>query len=102
MTKKTEAGTLKVYHRCAGCGRKSEFVNSGRFRVNANGNRIDVWLIYRCKKCKHTWNLTVYERIRPQKIPPELYEAFLDNDPETAARFGNDADFLKRNNAEMN
>ncbi|HAH17569.1 MAG TPA: hypothetical protein DCL29_00905 [Eubacterium sp.] len=31
-----------------------EFVNSKRFRVNANGNSVDVWLIYRCKKCKHS------------------------------------------------
>ncbi len=43
---------IKVYHRCGGCGKKQEFVNSGKFRVNANGNRVDVWLIYRCKKCK--------------------------------------------------
>ncbi len=51
---------IKVYHRCGGCGKKQEFINSGKFRVNANGNRVDIWLIYRCKKCKHTWNLAVY------------------------------------------
>ena len=80
---------------------KQEFVNSGRFRVNANGNRIDVWLIYRCAKCKHSWNLTIYERKKPGKIPAEEYELFLENDEELALKYGNDMGFLKRNNAEF-
>lgn len=94
--------SVRVYHRCGGCGKRQEFVNSGCFRVNANGSRIDVWLIYRCKKCKHSWNLTVFERVSPSKIPPDLYALFLENDEQTAARYGNDAAFLKRNHAEMN
>ena len=51
--------SFRIYHRCGGCGKKQEFENSKRFRVNANGNLVDVWLIYRCKKCKHSWNLTI-------------------------------------------
>ena len=98
---KSEIHAAKVFHRCGGCGKKQEFINSGKFRVNANGNCVDVWLIYRCKKCKHTWNLTVYERISPKKIPKELYEKFLSNDEETAYAYGNHIDFLKRNNAEF-
>lgn len=93
--------TVKVYHRCGGCGKKQEFVNSGKFRVNANGNAVDVWLIYRCKKCKHSWNLTIFERIKPRKIPQEVYELFLDNDEEYAIQYGNNIDFLKKNNAEF-
>ena len=98
---KTEINTIRVFHRCGGCGQKQEFVNSGKFRVNANGNSVDVWLIYRCKKCKHSWNLTIYERIRPKNIPKDLYELFLGNDEETAYQYGNNIDFLKRNNAEL-
>ena len=93
--------TRKVYHRCGGCGKKQELVNSGRFRVNANGNNVDVWLIYRCKKCKHSWNLTIYERTKPKKIPQELYDLFLCNDEAVAQAYGNDIDFLKRNGAEL-
>lgn len=78
-----------------------EFINSGKFRVNANGNRVNVWLIYRCKKCKHSWNLTIYERIKPSKIQQEDYELFMENDYELALKYGNDIDFLKRNNAEF-
>lgn len=97
----SEISTRCVLHRCGGCGKKMEFVNSGKFRVNANGNCVDVWLIYRCKKCKHSWNLTIYERTKPAKIPHELYELFLTNDEDTAYVYGNNIDFLKRNNAEL-
>lgn len=92
---------IKVYHRCGGCGKKQEFLNSGKFRVNANGNRVDVWLIYRCKKCKHSWNLTIYERRKPSKISSEEYELFMENDFVLANQYGNDIEFLKRNNAEL-
>ena len=93
--------SVRIFHRCGGCGKKQVFINSGKFRVNANGNRVDVWLIYRCKKCKHSWNLTIYERMRPSKINKEEYELFMENDYELALKYGNDIDFLKRNNAEF-
>ncbi len=96
-----KANGIRVYRRCGGCGKKQEFLNSGKFRVNANGNSVDVLLIYRCKKCKHSWNLTIFERTKPGKIPAELFEAFQLNDPETAAAYGWDLDFLKKNNAQF-
>lgn len=92
---------LRVYHRCGGCGKKQEFVNSGKFRVHANGNRVDVWLIYRCKKCKHSWNLEIFERTKPAAIDAELFARFQDNDLDLASQYGKDVDFLKRNHAEF-
>ena len=93
--------SFRIYHRCAGCGKKQEFVNSKKFRVNANGSLVDVWLIYRCKKCKHSWNLTIYERTRPHRIPEDLFEAFQNNDEETALSYGVSVEFLKKNKAEI-
>ncbi len=90
-----------VLHRCGGCGKKQPFVNTGKFRVNANGSRLDVWLIFRCSKCKHSWNLTVYERKSPSRIPPEEYQKFLENDWDLACRYGSDPAFLRRNHAEI-
>ena len=90
-----------MYLRCGGCGKKQEFINSCKFRVNANGKSVDVWLIYRCKKCKHSKNLTIYDRMRPGKIPEELFESFMNNDMETALKYGRNIDFLKKNNAEF-
>ena len=99
--KASENPDIKVYFRCGGCGKKQEFMNSCKFRVNANGKSVDVWLIYRCKKCGHSKNLTIYERTRPGKIPADLYECFVCNDMETALEYGRNIGFLKRNNAEF-
>ena len=93
--------TIKVWHRCSGCGKKKIFVNTGKFRVNANGNRVDVWLIYQCEKCKHTLNLTVYERKRPGQLSAEEYQLLMDNDEGLAISCGNDRGFLKRNKMEI-
>ncbi len=91
----------RVRYRCSGCRKKMEFVNTGKFRVNANGNCVDVWLIYQCIKCKHTRNLTIYERMKPDRIPQEEYQLFLENDEGLAAEYGNDISFLKRNKVEL-
>lgn len=94
----TNQREYQVIHKCARCGRKMTFISTRRFRVNANKNRLDVWLIYQCKKCKHTLNIPIYERTAPQKIPGELYEGFLANDGELAVRYASDAALFKRKN----
>ena len=91
----------KIIHKCAHCGKKMTFISTRRFRVNANKSKLDVWLIYQCKKCKHTLNIPIYERVSPQKLPRELYEGFLSNDEELAIRYGADAGFLKSKNFQI-
>ncbi len=88
----------QVIHKCGHCGRKMVFITTRRFRVNANKNKLDIWLIYQCKKCKHTLNIPIYERVSPQKIPKELYERFLENDEELAIRYGCDTALFKSKN----
>ncbi len=88
----------RVVHKCGHCGKKMTFISTRRFRVNANKNKLDVWLIYQCKKCKHTLNIPIYERVSPQKIPKELYEGFLANDEELALRYAADPALFKSKN----
>lgn len=91
----------QIIKNCSKCGCKSQFINTGNFRVNANGNCIDVWLIYHCHKCKTTYNLTIYERIQPSKLSRDEYEQYLSNDWELAMAWGFNSDLLRKNKAEV-
>jgi Uncharacterized protein conserved in bacteria len=94
-------GSLSIIRNCSGCGGKSTFVNSSCFRINANGNCLDVWLIYQCNKCRHTYNLPIYERVKPHNIKPVEYLKLLGNDPELAYEYGNNTVFMQKNKAEV-
>jgi hypothetical protein len=91
----------KILRKCGKCGCKKNYINTKRFRVNANGNRVDIWLIYQCEKCKHTYNLPIYERIRPSAIEKDEYERFLANDEELAEIYGKDKSIFAKNKAEI-
>jgi len=90
----------EVLRACKKCGAKTAHLSSGLFRVNARKKSLDIWLIYRCARCKTTWNLPVFSRIGPKSIPGELLEDFLKNDPALALRCGLDMNLLRRNGAE--
>lgn len=94
--------SFEIIHACAGCGKKQSFINTKRFRVNANGNRLDVWLIYQCKKCKHTLNIPIFERIDKNKIEKDKYELFLENDEILAEKYGMNLNFLRTSHFEAN
>ena len=93
--------SLSIIRNCSGCGKKSSFKNSMKFRVNANGNRLDVWLIYQCEKCKHTYNLAIYERAKVSSLPKNEYQCFLSNDEQLAEMYGRDYQLFKKNRAEI-
>ena len=93
--------SLSVIRNCSGCGKKSYFINTKRFRVNANGNRLDVWLIYQCENCKHTYNLAIYERAKVSSLPEKEYQRFLSNDEQLAEMYGRNHQLFKKNKAEI-
>lgn len=93
--------SFKVIRKCSGCGAKTYFKNTGKFRVNANGNKLDIWLIYQCEKCKHTFNLTIYERKKPSSISSNEYESFLSNDEDLAKTCGTNLQLFRQNQAEV-
>lgn len=90
----------RVKRNCSKCNGKREFINSGKFRVNANGRVIDVWLIFRCETCGTAWNMTVYERKAADALNQEEYLGFLRNDAYLAGKYGRDSGVFARNRAE--
>ena len=77
--------------RCARCDDVRTFVSSEKFRINAQGRRLDVWLIYRCHHCDYTYKHEVLARVSPESISPEQYVAYLCNDPQAALEAALDA-----------
>ncbi|MFA1543575.1 DUF1062 domain-containing protein [Actinomadura monticuli] len=71
--------------RCAACGPESAAVGEGRFRVNANGKLLDVWLLVRCSSCDRTIKLTVHERVPVRSFDPADLRGYRENDPELVA-----------------
>lgn len=89
--------TYGIIRNCGKCGCKRIYRSTEKFRVNANGNHLDVWLIYQCEKCKHTYNLPIYERVNKGVLDPKQYALFLCNDKALAFQIGNDRQLLERN-----
>ncbi len=66
---------------CPTCGGDRPFHPSGKLRLNANGKRLDAWLIYKCDDCDRTWNRPVFERRLAAEIPPGELAALRSGDP---------------------
>lgn len=71
---------------CNRCGGVRPYRCSDKFRVNANGKRIDAWLIYRCVDCDNSWNRAIFERCNRRDIEPALLAALESNEPALARR----------------
>ena len=66
---------------CSGCGGLKPFQSSGKIRLNANGKKLDAWLIYKCLACDKTWNRPIFERRNVRDINPATLQALHANDP---------------------
>ena len=91
--------SYEIIRNCPKCGCKTNYVNTNNFRINANGNSLDVWLIYQCRKCKHTYNLSIYERVKPTAIDTDEYKKFLNNDLELSFKYGIKKELFSMNKA---
>jgi hypothetical protein len=74
-------GLPRLRGRCASCAPPSTFDPTGKFRVNANGKTIDVWLLLRCRGCGQARKATVVERAPVRSIDTALLRRYHDNDP---------------------
>jgi hypothetical protein len=71
--------------RCVDCRSESATTGEGRFRVNANGKLLDVWLLVRCVSCDRRSKLTVHERAPVRSFDPAELDGYHANDPELVA-----------------
>lgn len=79
------------------CGAESATTGEGRFRVNANGKLLHVWLLVRCVRCARTSKLAVHERTPVRSLDPARLRAFESNDQALVARLLLDPALARRN-----
>ncbi|MEV4394921.1 DUF1062 domain-containing protein [Nonomuraea sp. NPDC049607] len=72
--------------RCVACPSDRATVGDGRFRVNANGKLLDVWLLVNCLSCDRTGKLTVHDRVPVRSLAPRLLAGYSANSPSLAAQ----------------
>lgn len=81
---------------CPTCGGDRPYHPSGKLRLNANGKRLDVWLIYKCDGCDRTWNRPLLERRLAADIPAADLAALRSADPAFVRRLAFDLAALRR------
>ena len=83
------------WRHCSTCGAARAFASSGKVRLNANGRRLDAWLIYRCMSCDRTWLRPLFERVPVQDISPADLDAMQQSTRAWVRRHEFDVDGLK-------
>lgn len=81
---------------CSTCGEPKPFRCGNRLRLNANGKKLDAWLIYKCSICDKTWNRTLFERRNVGSIPADVMAALQTNDAGWIRRHAFDVESLRR------
>ncbi len=67
---------------CPRCARSRAFRCAERFRVNASGARLDVWLLYRCPDCGLAHKRSLLRRTPVARLAPGSLEAYQADAPE--------------------
>ncbi len=73
--------SLPAIVRVCGACRSTRHHPTGKFRVNANGKLLDVWMLIGCDSCGRTSKLPIHERIHVQAVPHGRLLMFEGNDP---------------------
>jgi len=81
---------------CRRCGEPRRFRSSDKIRVNANGKRVDAWLIYKCTECNGTWNRPILERRPVRAIDPDFLASLHGSEPALTRRLAFDVESLRQ------
>jgi hypothetical protein len=79
---------------CNRCGGARPFRSSAKFRVNANGKRLDAWLVYNCVTCGNSWNRAIFERRNLRYVDPLTLRALEANASDLARQIAFDVEDL--------
>ncbi len=82
---------------CVACPSTRATTGAGRFRVNANGKLLDVWLLVNCVACDRTGKLTVHDRVPVRSLAPELLAGYTVNASALVAAVLLDPSFARLN-----
>ena len=70
---------------------------AGKFRVNANGKLLDVWLLLYCAACGRTSKVPVHERIQVHSLERARLLAYEANDPDVVRELAMSASLAAKN-----
>lgn len=70
---------------------------SGRFRVNANGKLLDVWLLLCCAACGRTSKVIVHDRVHVRSLDHGRLLAYQSNDAAMVREMAMNASFAAKN-----
>jgi hypothetical protein len=86
-----ELGLPAIVKACVSC-RSARHHPTGKFRVNANGKLLDVWMLICCEQCGRTSKIPVHERSHVRALDRALRLRFENNDPAMIRDLAMDAD----------
>jgi hypothetical protein len=91
-----ECGLPTIVRPCVDCS-GTRHHPTGRFRVNANGKLLDVWLLLCCAACGRTSKATVHERVHVRSLEHARLLAYQSNDPAMVREMAMSASLAAKN-----
>lgn len=92
--------TPLLKRKCNHC-KCDRFYCSDKFRINSQKKNIDVWLIYKCRKCNNTYNLNILSHTKPEQIKKDLLLKFYKNNKAIAWQHAFSGEIARNNNVEL-
>lgn len=77
--------------RCPRCDRSLPHPFAGKARLNANGKRLDAWLLFTCSGCSRTAKWPLHERTPVRSIDPARRAVLESNDAEALSALAREA-----------
>lgn len=74
-----ELGLPTIIKTCVSC-RSTRHHPTGKFRVNANGKLLDVWMLIGCEQCDRTSKVPIHERVHVRTLDHSRLVRFEEND----------------------